>query len=79
MTDTHGEYITAVRELAAAEEVPLIDLAERSRLMFEQAGEEGTKDYFMWVLPGEYINFPTGMEDNTHFQERRTSSGTADS
>ncbi|MDP9702616.1 lysophospholipase L1-like esterase [Paenibacillus intestini] len=70
LTDTHGDYITAVRELAADEEVPLIDLAERSRLMFEQAGKEGTKDDFMWVLPGEYINFPTGMEDNTHFQER---------
>lgn len=70
LTDTHGDYITAVRELAADEEVPLIDLAERSRLIFEQAGEEGTKDDFMWVLPGEYINFPTGMEDNTHFQER---------
>ncbi|WP_123066899.1 rhamnogalacturonan acetylesterase [Paenibacillus amylolyticus] len=70
LTDTHGDYITAVRELAADEEVPLIDLAERSRLMFEQADEEGTKDDFMWVLPGEYINFPTGMEDNTHFQER---------
>lgn len=70
LTDTHGDYITAVRELAADEEVPLIDLAERSRLLFEQAGEEGTKDDFMWVLPGEYINFPTGMEDNTHFQER---------
>ncbi|WP_342556220.1 rhamnogalacturonan acetylesterase [Paenibacillus sp. FSL R7-0652] len=70
LTDTHGDYITAVRELAADEEVPLIDLAERSRLMFEQTGEEGTKDDFMWVLPGEYINFPTGVEDNTHFQER---------
>ncbi|WP_434753113.1 rhamnogalacturonan acetylesterase [Paenibacillus amylolyticus] len=70
LTDTHGDYITAVRELAAEEKVPLIDLAERSRLMFEEAGEEGTKDDFMWVLPGEYINFPTGMEDNTHFQER---------
>ena len=70
LTDTHGDYITAVRQLAAEEEVPLIDLAERSRLLFEQAGEEGTKDDFMWVLPGEYINFPTGMEDNTHFQER---------
>lgn len=70
LTDTHGDYITAVRELAAEEEVPLIDLAERSRLLFEEAGEEGTKDDFMWILPGEYMNFPTGMEDNTHFQER---------
>ncbi|PYE43824.1 lysophospholipase L1-like esterase [Paenibacillus barcinonensis] len=70
LTDTHGDYIIAMRELAEAEHVPLMDLAERSRRLFEQAGEEGTKDDFMWVLPGEYINFPTGVEDNTHFQER---------
>nr|WP_311768687.1 rhamnogalacturonan acetylesterase [Paenibacillus sp. JGP012] len=70
LTDTHGDYIIAMRELAEAEHVPLIDLAERSRRLFEQAGEEGSKDDFMWVLPGEYINFPTGVEDNTHFQER---------
>lgn len=70
LTDTHGDYIVAVRELAAEENVPLIDLAERSRILFEQAGVEGSKDDFMWVLPGEYLNFPGGVEDNTHFQER---------
>ncbi|WP_397387119.1 rhamnogalacturonan acetylesterase [Paenibacillus sp. ClWae2A] len=70
LTDTHGDYIIAVRELAEEEDVPLIDLAERSRLLFEQAGVEGSKDDFMWVLPGEYVNFPSGVEDNTHFQER---------
>ncbi len=70
LTDTHGDYIIAVRELAEEEDIPLIDLAERSRLLFEQAGVEGTKEDFMWVLPGEYVNFPSGVEDNTHFQER---------
>lgn len=70
LTDTHGDYIIAVRELAEEEDVPLIDLAERACLLFEQAGVEGTKDDFMWVLPGEYVNFPSGVEDNTHFQER---------
>ncbi|MGC5776778.1 rhamnogalacturonan acetylesterase [Paenibacillus pabuli] len=70
LTDTHGDYIVAVRELAEEEGVPLIDLAERSRLLFEQAGVEGSKDDFMWVLPGEFVSFPAGVEDNTHFQER---------
>ncbi|WP_416234449.1 rhamnogalacturonan acetylesterase [Paenibacillus sp. JNUCC31] len=70
LTDTHGDYIVAVRELAEEEGVPLIDLAERSRLLFEQAGVEGSKEDFMWVLPGEFVNFPAGVEDNTHFQER---------
>ncbi len=70
LQDTHGDYITAIRELAAQEAVPLIDLAERSRRLFEEAGVEGSKDDFMWVLPGEFMNFPAGVEDNTHFQER---------
>lgn len=69
LSDTHGDYTVAVRELAEECEVPLFDLAERSRQLFEQAGVEGTKDIFMWVLPGEYLNFSSGVEDNTHFQE----------
>lgn len=23
----------------------------------------------MWLLPGEYMNFSGGLEDNTHFHE----------
>jgi len=69
LLDTHGEYIPAVRELAVECGVPLIDLAEKTRALLEQAGPEGSKELFMWTLPGEYLNFPAGTEDNTHFQE----------
>lgn len=69
LSDTHGDYIIAVRELAEECNVALIDLAESTLKLFERAGEEGSKDFFMWVLPGEYINFPSGVQDNTHFQE----------
>ncbi|MDP4098308.1 rhamnogalacturonan acetylesterase [Paenibacillus sp. P96] len=69
LADTHGEYVPAVCELAAECGVPLIDLAEKTRALLEQAGPEGSKELFMWTLPGEYMNFPAGMEDNTHFQE----------
>ena len=70
LTDTHGEYITAMKELALEEGVPLIDLAADSKILFEEAGIEGSKQYFMWTYPGEYLNHPGGVEDNTHFQER---------
>ncbi|MGN7454123.1 rhamnogalacturonan acetylesterase [Paenibacillus pasadenensis] len=70
LRDTHGDYPAAMRELAAEEGVPLIDLAELSRELFEAAGPEGTKDDFMWLLPGESLNHPSGTRDNTHFQER---------
>ncbi len=70
LRDTHGPYLEAVRRLAAEEQVPLIDLAERSRALFEQLGDEETKNVFMWGAPGEFVNFPGGVQDNTHFQER---------
>ncbi|WP_214628275.1 rhamnogalacturonan acetylesterase [Paenibacillus agaridevorans] len=68
--DTHGEYLDAVRELAAAEGVALIDLAEKSKALFEELGPEGTKSVFLFGAPGEWINYSNGVQDNTHFQER---------
>ncbi|GAA0137430.1 hypothetical protein YSY43_42710 [Paenibacillus sp. YSY-4.3] len=70
LSDTHGDYITAMQELAEETDTLLIDLAARSKLLFEKAGPEGSKDLFMWVYPGEYMNFPAGVQDNTHFQEQ---------
>ncbi|MGF7049392.1 lysophospholipase L1-like esterase [Paenibacillus sp. DS2015] len=70
LSDTHGDYIIAMKELAMEEDVPLIDLAAESKLLYEAAGIEGSKDYFMWSYPGEYMNHSGGVEDNTHFQER---------
>jgi len=70
LTDTHGAYLDAVRSLAAERNVPLIDLAARSRELFERLGPEGTKDVFMWAVPGEFEAFPAGAQDNTHFHER---------
>ncbi|OCT15563.1 GDSL family lipase [Paenibacillus pectinilyticus] len=70
LRDTHGDYLTAMRELAEAEEVPLIDLAARSKALFEALGPEATKQLFMWLAPGEFLNFPDGVEDNTHFQQQ---------
>jgi lysophospholipase L1-like esterase len=69
LTDTHGDYLTAMRELAEEENVPLIDLAEKSKDLFERLGPEKTKSVFLWAAPGEYLNHPNGVEDNTHFHE----------
>lgn len=69
LMDTHGDYIVAMKELADKENVPLIDLAARSKIVFEQAGVEGSKLDFLWAWPGEYIHFPAGVEDNTHFSQ----------
>ncbi|MDN4080638.1 rhamnogalacturonan acetylesterase [Paenibacillus polymyxa] len=69
LSDTHGDYITAVRELAEEANVPLIDLSARTQELYEELGPEESKELFMWLLPGEYMNFSGGLEDNTHFHE----------
>jgi len=65
---SHGKYPEAMRALAADENVPLIDLEQRSCELFEAYGPERTKELFMWTYPGEYIHHPAGVQDNTHFQ-----------
>ncbi len=70
IVDTLGEYTQAVMELAAEDDVPLIDLAEKSRALYEAYGPERSKSLFMWGAPGEFLRHPNGIEDNTHFNER---------
>ncbi|MFC4321508.1 rhamnogalacturonan acetylesterase [Litchfieldia salsa] len=69
IVDTHGDYILAMKELAHEENVRLVDLAEKSKNLFEKLGPVGTKRVLMWGVPGEFLNFPKGVCDNTHFQE----------
>ncbi|WP_239615975.1 rhamnogalacturonan acetylesterase [Cohnella mopanensis] len=70
LMNTHGPYVESVRELAAEQGVPLLDLAVMSKNLFEEIGEEEAKSLFMWGAPGEFAQFPGGIEDNTHFQEQ---------
>lgn len=70
ITNTHGDYIEAMKQLAAEENAPCLDLAERSKRYFERLGERETKSIFMWTEPGEYENLPEGTKDNTHFSQR---------
>ena len=63
---SHGEYPDLVRALAAREEVGLIDMERRSSALLQEAGEERSKQLFLWVAPG-HPNYPDGREDNTHF------------
>lgn len=68
ITPTHGAYPAAMRELAAAKRVPLVDLTASSTALFNRAGVEGTKKYFLHLKAGQHPNYPNGVEDNTHFQ-----------
>jgi len=68
ISPSHGAYPAAMRELAAAKRVPLIDLTASSTALWNRAGVEGTKKYFMIFPAGQYPNYPSGSADNTHFQ-----------
>ncbi|NLW55509.1 MAG: rhamnogalacturonan acetylesterase [Firmicutes bacterium] len=66
---THGDYPAAMIQLGEKLNVPVIDLGAKSQVLFEEWGEEGTKQLFLWLKPGEHPNYPEGVEDNTHFCE----------
>jgi len=67
--ETHKEYTPLVKELAIKLKVPLIDLDEKSRELYQQFGEENSKLLFLQLQPNEHPNYPDGKIDNTHFSE----------
>ncbi|NYI03942.1 GDSL-type esterase/lipase family protein [Allostreptomyces psammosilenae] len=56
-------------EVAAEENVPLIDLAASSRAFLDSIGDQEARSVFLHVPPGVYPNRPNGTIDDTHFQE----------
>lgn len=66
---THGEYPAAMIELGREQNVPVIDITQKSQELFESLGPNGTKELFLHLSPGESPNYPNGIEDNTHFKE----------
>ena len=64
---THGEYPLAVRNLAAAEKIPLCDLLRDSRELYLSLGPEETAKLFVRLAPGEHPDYPEGHDDQTHF------------
>jgi lysophospholipase L1-like esterase len=65
--DTHGDYAEAVRQVAAEEKVPLLEMDRRSRELLSKMGPEPSKRLYDWVAPGEYEKCPEGLKDDTHF------------
>ena len=67
LVDTHGDYVTVVREVAMEQKVPLIDLNKRSDELLRREGSELSKKIYIYVTAAEYPNLPKGREDDTHF------------
>ncbi len=71
ISDSHGDYPPAMRELAAEENVPLVDLTLKTENLFETYGKDFvTYEFFMNLPATLYKNYPDGNADNTHLQIR---------
>lgn len=66
LRDTHGEYITAAREIAEETNTAFIDMEALTRKMVIEAGQEKSKEFFLFCAPGEFENRPEGARDSTH-------------
>lgn len=67
--DQHGDYPGVVREVAAAMNVPLIDLHKSSEALIVKEGVEGSGRLFLNIPPNHFKNYKGKEEDNTHFSE----------
>jgi lysophospholipase L1-like esterase len=65
--NTLGDYPEAMRQVAAEENVPLIDLNEMSKLLYEAWGPEGSEKAFVHYAANTFPGQTTELKDNTHF------------
>ncbi len=66
LQETHGEYPDAMRAVASETGAPLIEVYRESFRIVKEAGEEGSKAFFMHLKPGEDPRYPEGLSDNAH-------------
>ena len=67
---THAEYAAIVREVAASMKVTLIDMSRESHDALARAGKDSSVALYLHVPKGTNVNYPEGVEDNTHFSPR---------
>ncbi|HWK03142.1 MAG TPA: pectate lyase [Puia sp.] len=65
--ETHAIYAAIVRQVAAEQQVPLIDLDKESQALIQQF--EDSRLLFNYLEPGQNPNYPEGKKDDTHFSE----------
>ena len=66
---THGAYPDAIRAVAAAEKVPLLELENATAAWLRSVGDEPSRQFFMWIEAGKFAKIPEGRKDDTHFVE----------
>ncbi|WP_221029277.1 pectate lyase [Actomonas aquatica] len=67
LVPTHGDYPDAVRAVAAAEGVPLLEMEERTTALERSLGLEDSKALHLWYDEGALPTRPAGVQDDTHY------------
>ncbi|MDF1570544.1 MAG: rhamnogalacturonan acetylesterase [Bacteroidales bacterium] len=67
ISPTHGDYPAAMRKVAEALQVPLIDLNEMTKTLYEAWGPETSKKAFVHYPAGTFPGQEKELKDNTHF------------
>lgn len=67
LSETHGDYLAAVRRVAATEDVPLLELNILTSDLERAHGPEGSKRLHLWLPAGRWVRHPAGLEDDTHY------------
>jgi lysophospholipase L1-like esterase len=67
IVETHGEFPQAIRDLAAKENVPLIDLTAMTSQLYYALGVEGSKKALVHYPANTFPEQTTALADNTHF------------
>ena len=65
--DTHLDYPAAIRDIAAREKLPLIDLQEMTKVLCETLGPEESKHLYVHYPANTYPGQAKDLKDNTHF------------
>ena len=65
--NTHGDYPKAMKEVAARENVPVIDITEMTTTLYETLGAEGSKKALVHYPAGTFKGQDKELADNTHF------------
>lgn len=69
LRQTHGAYPDAIRQLAEARNVALVDATALTTEYFERIGTAATTELFLNLAVGQFPNYPDGNTDNTHLRE----------
>ena len=64
----HSDYVSAMKQTAEKQDVPLVDLYSMSRKALEQVGEVNSRRWYMYFDANIYPTHPEESLDNTHLR-----------